>query len=705
MKSFIKLGLMEAGKLKTKADVLTKLSSLDIKVKEYTHAPAFTIEDLRKDPGTLSNSPFVKNLVYADKKKQLYFIVAHENTTVGKNVWKALGTTKNNVRLVNEDILKEALETYKGAVNIFALANDAKKAVKEIVFDKELENLEHLAFHPQENTSTVEISKSDLLKFFKSIDREPKFLELIDSEEGEAEKPAEVKKEENKDEKGETKLKIDVKKTENFSEWYSQVITKADLIDYYDISGCYVYKPNSYFMWEQISGFLDAQFKKLGVNNCYFPMFVKEQHLKKEKDHLEGFAAEVAWVTHSGNTKLHEQIAIRPTSETIMYPHFAKWIKSHRDLPLLLNQWSNVVRWEFKHPTPFIRTREFLWQEGHTVHATKDDADKMVFNILDVYANTYENFLAVPVIKGIKSKNEKFAGSLFSSTCETFIPENGRAIQACTSHNLGQNFAKMFEVQYEDEKQTLQFAWQTSWGFTTRSVGIVIMIHSDDKGLVLPPKIAPKQVVLVPIYFKDKNNKALREKCEEIESLLKSKGIRAFTDSGEEHNAGWKFNHWELRGVPLRIELGPKDLEAGELKLVRRFDGEKKQVKIEDIEEIIPKELDRLHADMFSAAKARMDANIVKAEDWASFMDNINKSKIVKTPWCEDITCEEKVKERSAAESKLSASENTMSGSAKTLCIPLNQEEFGEGDSSKSNASCFHCGVKATKLVIWGRSY
>jgi prolyl-tRNA synthetase len=297
-------------------------------------------------------------------------------------------------------------------------------------------------------------------------------------------------------------LGIEFKKEANFSKWYSQVITKSEMIEYYDVGGCYILRPNAYFIWEQIMGYFDSRIKTLGVKNCYFPMFVNEKTLMKEKDHLEGFSPEVAWVTKSGQSELENPIAIRPTSETIMYPSFAKWIKSHRDLPLLLNQWTNVVRWEFKHPTPFIRTREFLWQEGHTAHATLDDADTFVHKILDGYADVYEHVLACPVVKGRKSEDEKFAGAKHTTTVELYVPVSGRGIQGATSHNLGQNFSKMFEIQFEDRDAQKQLAWQTSWGLSTRSIGAMIMIHSDNKGMVLPPRVAQTQVVIIPILKK-----------------------------------------------------------------------------------------------------------------------------------------------------------------------------------------------------------
>ena len=388
------------------------------------------------------------------------------------------------------------------------------------------------------------------------------------------------------------KLGIEYTRQQNFSKWYQQVITKSELIEYYEISGCYILRPLAYFIWESIQNFLDPRFKKNGVSNCYFPMFVSEAALSKEKDHVEGFAPEVAWVTKSGKTDLQAPIAIRPTSETIMYPSYGKWIHSHRDLPLCLNQWTNVVRWEFKHPTPFIRTREFLWQEGHTAHATSDDADKMVLSILDYYADCYKELLAVPVVKGKKSEIEKFAGANYTTTVELYVPSNGRGIQGATSHQLGQNFAKMFDVWFEDKAGQKQHVWQTSWGFSTRSIGSMIMVHSDDKGLVLPPRVAQYQAVFVPITYKDDDVTAIHGKIDELVKSLKEAGIRAQFDDRDNYTPAWKFNHWEIKGIPIRLELGKKDFEKQEVRVVRRDNGEKVQMKWANLTTEIPKLLD-----------------------------------------------------------------------------------------------------------------
>eukprot|EP00163_Fabomonas_tropica_P017994 TRINITY_DN3200_c0_g1_i13.p1 TRINITY_DN3200_c0_g1~~TRINITY_DN3200_c0_g1_i13.p1 ORF type:complete len:483 (+),score=171.98 TRINITY_DN3200_c0_g1_i13:41-1489(+) len=397
------------------------------------------------------------------------------------------------------------------------------------------------------------------------------------------------KKEDNKPkkkeaEKGQTRLGIEATKEGDFPTWYSEVITRSEMVEYYNISGCYILRPWSYAIWDFIKDWFDGEIKKLGVENAYFPMFVSADVLEKEKDHVEGFAPEVAWVTKSGESEMDVPIAIRPTSETVMYPYYAKWIRSHRDLPLRLNQWCNVVRWEFKHPTPFLRTREFLWQEGHTAWADKDSASEEVYTILELYSKVYEELLAVPVVKGVKSEKEKFAGGLFTTTVEGFIPATGRGIQGGTSHALGQNFAKMFDIKFEnpDNGSEHLHVWQNSWGLTTRTIGVMIMIHGDDKGLVLPPRVAPLHVVVVPIVFKGKEA-MVTEGAQKVNDLLAAGGIRVKADLRDNYNPGWKYNHWEQKGVPLRAECGPRDIENQQVVLVRRDTGEKITAKLDGL--------------------------------------------------------------------------------------------------------------------------
>jgi len=402
-------------------------------------------------------------------------------------------------------------------------------------------------------------------------------------------------------------LGLTAKKLENFSEWYQQVLTRAELIEYYDVSGCFILRPYSYFIWEQIQNFFDAEIKRRGVTNAYFPLFVKKERLETEKEHVEGFSAEVAWVTKSGNSTLKEPIAIRPTSETIMYPAFANWVRSHRDLPLKINQWTSVVRWEFKDPTPFIRTREFLWQEGHTVHANEDEALEMTFDILNLYEKIYSEILAVPVVKGRKSQGEKFAGGKMTATVEALISANGRGVQGATSHLLGQNFAKMFDIQFEDKQGEKQLAHQTSWGFTTRSIGVMLMTHGDDKGAVMPPRVAQHQAVFVPIPMKSEGFTELLQGCDDLADILRKSNVRVTVDGRDNYTPGWKFNHWEVKGVPLRIELGPRDMKNKTVRVCRRDTGEKIDIAWDDLPTVIPALLEQIQNDMLQRATKTLD--------------------------------------------------------------------------------------------------
>jgi len=508
---------------------------------------------------------------------------------------------------------------------------------------------------------------------------------------------------------GTSLLGMTVKKHENFSEWYTQVITRSEMIEYYDISGCYILRPLSFFIWEQIKDKFDKDIKKLGVKNAYFPLFVSKSALETEKDHVEGFAPEVAWVTKSGQSELQEPIAIRPTSETIMYPAYAKWIRSHRDLPLKLNQWTGVVRWEFKQPTPFIRTREFLWQEGHTAHCTEPEADDFVLKILSLYERVYRELLAVPVIEGVKSEKEKFAGGYKTTTVEAFIPANGRAIQAATSHHLGQNFAKMFNIEFEDDKGKKEHAWQTSWGLSTRSIGTMIMTHSDDKGLVLPPRVAQIQVVFVPIPYGSSGDsmESLVQRCKILEGSLTESKVRVRVDDRDNYTPGWKFNHWEMKGVPIRAEVGPKDIEKQQCRLVRRDTGEKVDVSWADLPTRALGMLEAMQQNLYDIAQAKLQESIVEVRDFKEVMSVLNQRKLVLAPWCEELETEEEMKNLTKAASV----ENEMlvqgeeggapalTGAMKSLCIPLKQRPL------ESDAKCFFTGRPAKRWALFGRSY
>lgn len=511
--------------------------------------------------------------------------------------------------------------------------------------------------------------------------------------------------------KGSNRDGMEILKEEDFGQWFSQLVVKAEMIEFYDISGCYILRPWSYAMWDTIRDFFDSEIKKLGVQNAYFPLFVSEKRLATEEDHIEGFAAEVAWVTHSGQSELEERIAVRPTSETIMYPAYAKWIRSHRDLPLRLNQWSNVVRWEFKYPTPFIRSREFLWQEGHTAFATKAEADVEVREILDLYRAVYEDLLAVPVIKGIKSEKEKFAGGLYTTTIEGFIPANGRAIQAATSHCLGQNFSKMFKIEFDTGDAGMQYVWQNSWGLTTRTIGVMAMVHGDNKGLALPPKVAPTQVVIVPILKKGKEQLVI-DGANMLAEDLKDAGIRVVADNRDDKNPGWKFNYWELKGVPLRLELGPRDLDAGTVMATRRFDGEKETYTRDVVCEAVKTALADIQDSMLEKARRERDACIKTVMQWPDFVPTLDQKTMVISPWCEVTGCEEDVKTRSGEESRQRLNEEgeadvrALSGSAKTLCIPFPSAIESLGIKKlEEGTKCFACDRKAVSYTLWGRSY
>lgn len=473
---------------------------------------------------------------------------------------------------------------------------------------------------------------------------------------------------------------ITVKKDFDVSEWYTQVIQKAELIEYSPVSGCMIIRPRAYAIWEKLQQFIDAEIKKSGVQNAYFPLFIPESLLKKESEHVAGFAPEVAWVTQGGDSKLAERLAVRPTSETIMYDSYAKWIRSYRDLPLRINQWANVVRWEFKHPVPFLRTREFLWQEGHTVFATKEEADNEVLEILELYRRVFEELLAVPVIKGRKSENEKFAGADYTTSIETFIP-SGKAIQAATSHHLGQRFAKSFGISFLNEKGEQSIPFQNSWGFTTRSIGVMILFHSDDKGLVIPPKVAPVHAVIVPIMFEDTKEKVLKE-CKKIKDSLGS--FTVLLDDRDGYTPGWKFNEWELKGVPLRIELGPKDLLNEQCVIVRRDTGEKTISKIKDVPAKVKELLTAIQNNLFERAKNFVKDNTVDAKSTQELKKAIADKKLVRAEWCETTECIEQIKGETEG--------------AKVLNIPFDQPK-------KLKGVCAHCGKPAKVIALFAKSY
>ena len=461
----------------------------------------------------------------------------------------------------------------------------------------------------------------------------------------------------------------------DFAQWYTDVVKKAELCDYTSVKGCMVIKPAGYAIWENIQKELDRRFKETGVENVYLPMLIPESLLQKEKDHVEGFAPEVAWVTHGGLEPLQERMCIRPTSETLFCDFYQKEVHSYRDLPKVYNQWCSVLRWE-KTTRPFLRSREFLWQEGHTVHATEEDAEARTQQMLNVYADFCEQVLAMPVIKGRKTDKEKFAGATATYTIEALM-HDGKALQSGTSHNFGDGFAKAFGIQYAAKDNTLQYVHQTSWGMTTRMIGAIIMVHGDDNGLVLPPRIAPTQVVIVPIQQK---KEGVLDKAFEIKDVLSN--FRVKVDDSDK-SPGWKFSESEMRGIPVRVEIGPRDIENNQAVLVRRDTHEKLTVSIDNIEAEVEKLLDTIQHDMLEKARAHRDAHTYEATDFDSFVKTINeKPGFVKAMWCGCQECEDKIKEVTGATSR---------------CIPFKQEQLSD--------KCVCCGKPATKMVYWGRAY
>ncbi|CAA7018447.1 unnamed protein product [Microthlaspi erraticum] len=491
--------------------------------------------------------------------------------------------------------------------------------------------------------------------------------------------------------KKETRLGMSVKKDDDFGKWYSEVCIRGQLLSYYDVQGCYILKPSAIKVWNLIKAFFDAKIEKMGVEEHTFPLFVTPCALEKEKKHIEGFAPELAWVTKAGESELAVPLAIRPTSETIMYPHFSKEIRSYRDLPLKANQWVNVVRWEVSDPVPFIRSREFLWQEGHTAFATQAEADKEVLHILDLYSDVYEKLFAVPVIKGKKSENEKFSGGNYTTSVEAFIPSTGRGIQAATSHSLGQRFANMFDITFEDKEGHRSNVWQNSWGLSTRSIGVMVMTHGDDKGLVFPPLVAPVQVVVIPVPFIGADTKMIYEACEAVKATLHEAGFRAKEDNRDNYACGWKYSDSEQKGVPLRIEIGPRDLASNQVRMVRRDTGAKVDIPRGDLVERVRDVLGEIQRSLFDAAKTKLDNCIQVVETWDEFMEALSQKKLILAPWCDEVEVEELVKKRTK--------EETGGAAAKTLCAPLDQPEL------KDDTLCFASGKKATTWSYWGRSY
>ena len=465
--------------------------------------------------------------------------------------------------------------------------------------------------------------------------------------------------------------------SEDFTQWYTDVVLRAELIDYSSVRGCMILRPYGYAIWENIMHLLDKRFKETGHENVAMPMFIPESLLQKEKDHVEGFAPEVAWVTHGGTEELTERLCVRPTSETLFCDHYSHIIHSYRDLPKLYNQWVSVVRWE-KTTRPFLRSLEFYWQEGHTAHADEAGAEAETLKMLDVYADFYKEALAIPVIKGRKTDKEKFAGAKATYTIESMM-HDGKALQSATSHNFGDGFARAFDIQYTDKDNTLKYVHQTSWGLSTRTIGAIIMVHGDDNGLVLPPAIAPIQIVIVPVAM---HKEGVLDRANALAGELKAKGFRVKIDDSDKM-PGWKFAEWEMKGVPLRIEIGPRDIENNQCMTVRRDNGEKLPVSLDEIGEKAQEILDNVHDALYEKALASREGRIYDVTDYDEFCKTIaEKPGFVRAMWCGDKECELKIKDDTQATSR---------------CMPFEQETLSD--------KCVCCGRPAKHMVVWGKAY
>ncbi|KAJ7746956.1 hypothetical protein DFH07DRAFT_748017 [Mycena maculata] len=708
-------------------DSVTKsLASLSIAPAAYishpdTTSPATWREALHVNTSTTFQ--LVKTLVYKPKTAKTVtpvpvVVIARDDTETNAGaIAKKLNLKE--MRLASEDLLTEFFSLDKNSLSPLALNATTFPKVVTVVDSSIASSSSLFAVHALSSASTVFLSGKDIVAYLRHLEtdsvkiQELDFANLAGSAAAPvaASKPAAKEKDDGKIE-GAVQIAIGVKKEVDFPGWYTNVLIKADMLDYYSVSGCYILKPWSYSIWEEITQWFNAEIKELGVQNSYFPMFVSQKVLEREKDHIEGFSPEVAWVTRAGNSDLEEPIAIRPTSETAMYPYYAKWIKSHRDLPLKLNQWNSVVRWEFKNPQPFLRTREFLWQEGHTAFLTQAEADTEVRQILDLYRRVYEELLAVPVIAGVKSEKEKFAGGLYTTTVEGFIPTSGRGIQGATSHCLGQNFSRpeMFNIFVEDPNdptgQGKTYVWQNSWGLSTRTIGVMVMVHGDNQGLVLPPRVASVQVVIVPCGITakttDESRAKINDACEELAKTLKKSGIRAKADLREGYTPGYKFNDWEQKGVPLRLEIGPNDIAKQQTLTVRRDTGVKNPVGLADIGPTVSALLDTIQSEMYSRAKATYDSSLKEVTRWDDVVPTLDNKCVVVMPWCEVEECEDDIKERSGRASE-PQDERAPSAGAKSLAIPFDQVRWSPIVPGKTK--CPACGKDAKRWTMFGRSY
>ncbi|KAH9477823.1 Putative proline--tRNA ligase C19C7.06 [Psilocybe cubensis] len=711
------------------SDIVQKLAALSIKpASTVSHAesssPATWKEAVIASGSAPASFELIKTLVYKPKTAKSatpvpVVVIAREETETNSGaIGKKLSLKE--LRLASEDLLTEFFSLDKNSLSPLSITESTFSKVVTVLDTSIATSSSTFAIHANSSSQTLFLAGKDIVSYLKSLETDDKKVQEIDFQELAASNaaatpapaaaaPAAPAQAASAQIPGAVQIAIGVKKEVDFPTWYTNVLLKADMLDYYSVSGCYILKPWSYSIWEEIQSWFNSEIKELGVQNSYFPMFVSASVLEREKDHIEGFSPEVAWVTKAGSSDLEEPIAIRPTSETAMYPYYSKWIRSHRDLPLKLNQWNSVVRWEFKNPQPFLRTREFLWQEGHTAHLTKAEADIEVRQILDLYRQVYEDLLAVPVIPGVKSEKEKFAGGLYTTTIEGFIPTSGRGIQAATSHCLGQNFSRpeMFNIFVEDPNDgSKSYVWQNSWGLSTRAIGVMVMVHGDNQGLVLPPRVASIQVVVVPCGITakttDEQRANINTSCEDLAKRLKKAGIRAKADLRDGYTPGYKFNDWEQKGVPLRLEIGPNDLAKQQTLTVRRDTGAKNPIPLADLENSVSAILKTIQQDMFTKAKETYDSHVIEVTKWEDFVPALDGKNIVVIPWCNEEACEDDIKERSGRASE-PQDERAPSAGAKSLCIPFDQSKWAPIEPGKTK--CTACGKDAKHWTLFGRSY
>ncbi|KAG6909908.1 hypothetical protein DXG01_014428 [Tephrocybe rancida] len=708
--------------------ITTSLAALSIKpASSLTHAATTSPTEWKEALIASGSAPkdfeFIKILVYKPKTAKTatpvpVVVIARDGTETNSGaIGKALNLKE--LRLASADLLTEFFSLDKDSLSPLALNDQTFPKVQTIVDSSIASSSALFALHAHSSSTTLFLTGADIVAYLQKLQTaDVKYQELdfstLASSAGPAVQTSKAPVKEKEDAKieGAIQIAIGVKKEVDFSTWYTNVLLKADMLDYYSVSGCYILKPWSYSIWEEIQAWFNTEIKELGVQNSYFPMFVSQKVLEREKNHIEGFSPEVAWVTRAGQSDLEEPIAIRPTSETAMYPYYAKWIKSHRDLPLKLNQWNSVVRWEFKNPQPFLRTREFLWQEGHTAFMTKAEADTEVRQILELYRQVYEDLLAVPVIPGVKSEKEKFAGGLYTTTLEGFIPTSGRGIQAATSHCLGQNFSRpeMFNIFVEDPndptKQGKTYVWQNSWGLSTRTIGVMVMVHGDNQGLVLPPRVASIQVIIVPCGITAKTSDEQRAKindaCDELAKTLKKAGVRAKADLRDGYTPGYKFNDWEQKGVPVRLEIGPNDLAKEQTLSVRRDTGVKAPIALKDIGTTLNDLLKTIQSEMFARAQKEYYSRIKEITKWDDFVPTLDNKGIAVIPWCEVEACEDDIKERSGRSAE-PQDVRAPSAGAKSLAIPFDQSLWAPIEHGKTK--CPACGNDSKRWTMFGRSY